>query len=121
MSGPSANSMDAVADRDFLVEFLAHAAIVGMHGSRLAADLTLWATAEFGFVEFADAFATGSSIMPPKKNPHPAELIRGQSGRLYGHLLAGLTTMKRVPPPHNSHIPQANEAFFYSPATPHAP
>ncbi len=78
----SPNSLDAVSDRDYLLEFLAAAAITGMHLSRLAADLTLWATAEFGFVEFADAFATGSSIMPQKKNPDVAELIRGKSGRL---------------------------------------
>ena len=79
-AAPSPNSMDAVADRDFVLEFLAAAAILGMHLSRLAADLTLWATAEFGFVELADAFATGSSIMPQKKNPDVAELIRGQDG-----------------------------------------
>ena len=80
-TAPSPNSMDAVADRDFVLEFLAAAAILGMHLSRLAADLTLWATAEFGFVEFSDAFATGSSIMPQKKNPDVAELARGKTGR----------------------------------------
>src|SRR5439155_1134567 len=80
----SPNSLDAVSDRDYVVEFLGAGAITGMHLSRLAADLTLWATAEFGFVEFSDAFATGSSIMPQKKNPDVAELIRGKSGRRYG-------------------------------------
>jgi argininosuccinate lyase len=112
MSGPSPNSMDAVADRDFLVEFLAHAAIVGMHGSRLAADLTLWATAEFGFVEFSDAFATGSSIMPQKKNPDVAELIRGKTGRLYGNLTAALTTMKGLPLTYNSDMQEDKEPLF---------
>jgi argininosuccinate lyase len=111
-SGPSPNSMDAVADRDFLVEFLAHAAILGMHGSRLAADLTLWATAEFGFVEFSDAFATGSSIMPQKKNPDVAELIRGKTGRLYGNLTAALTTMKGLPLTYNSDMQEDKEPLF---------
>jgi argininosuccinate lyase len=108
----TANSMDAVADRDFLVEFLAHAAIVGLHGSRLAADLTLWATAEFGFVEFSDAFATGSSIMPQKKNPDVAELIRGKTGRLYGNLTAALTTMKGLPLTYNSDMQEDKEPLF---------
>src|SRR5262249_41366674 len=101
-SAPSANSMDAVADRDFILEFLSHAAILGMHLSRLSADLTLWATAEFGFVKFSDAFATGSSIMPQKKNPDVAELIRGKTGRLYGNLQAALVTMKGLPLTYNS-------------------
>src|SRR5439155_22949392 len=86
----------------------------GMHLSRLAADLTLWATAEFGFVEFADAFATGSSIMPQKKNPDVAELIRGKSGRLYGSLVAVLTTMKGLPLSHNSDLQEDKEPFFDS-------
>jgi argininosuccinate lyase len=111
-AGPSPNSMDAVADRDFVLEFLAHAAILGMHCSRLAADLTLWATAEFGFVEFADAFATGSSIMPQKKNPDVAELIRGKTGRLYGNLTAALTTMKGLPLTYNSDMQEDKEPLF---------
>ncbi len=111
-SAPSSNSMDAVADRDFLVEFLSHAAILGMHCSRLAADLTLWATAEFGFVEFSDAFATGSSIMPQKKNPDVAELIRGKTGRLYGNLTAALTTMKGLPLTYNSDMQEDKEPLF---------
>jgi argininosuccinate lyase len=111
-SAPSPNSMDAVADRDFLVEFLSHAAILGMHCSRLAADLTLWATAEFGFVEFSDAFATGSSIMPQKKNPDVAELIRGKTGRLYGNLTAALTTMKGLPLTYNSDMQEDKEPLF---------
>ncbi|MCI0547721.1 MAG: argininosuccinate lyase, partial [Candidatus Rokubacteria bacterium] len=92
-AAPSPNSLDAVSDRDFVLEFLASAAILGVHLSRLAADLTLWATAEFGFIEFSDAFATGSSIMPQKKNPDVAELLRGKTGRLHGNLTAMLTTM----------------------------
>jgi argininosuccinate lyase len=110
----SPNSLDAVSDRDFLLEYLAAAAIAGMHLSRLAADLTLWATAEFGFVEFADAFATGSSIMPQKKNPDVAELIRGKSGRLYGNLMAVLTTMKGLPLAYNSDMQEDKEPFFDS-------
>ena len=111
-AAPSANSMDAVADRDYVLEFLAAAAVLGMHGSRLAADLTLWATAEFGFVEFSDAFATGSSIMPQKKNPDVAELIRGKTGRLYGNLLAVLTTMKGLPLTYNSDMQEDKEPLF---------
>jgi argininosuccinate lyase len=108
----SPNSLDAVSDRDYVLEFLAAAAITGMHVSRLAADLTLWATAEFGFVEFADAFATGSSIMPQKKNPDVAELVRGKSGRLYGDLVAVLTTMKGLPLAYNSDMQEDKEPLF---------
>jgi argininosuccinate lyase len=110
----TANSLDTVSDRDYVLEFLGAAAILGMHLSRLAADLTLWATAEFGFVEFADAFATGSSIMPQKKNPDVAELIRGKSGRLYGNLVAVLTTMKGLPLTYNSDMQEDKEPFFDS-------
>jgi argininosuccinate lyase len=110
----SPNSIDAVSDRDFLIEFLAAAALLGMHLSRLATDLTLWATAEFGFVEFPDAFATGSSIMPQKKNPDVAELIRGKTGRLYGNLVAVLTTMKGLPLAYNSDMQEDKEPLFDS-------
>jgi argininosuccinate lyase len=106
------NSLDAVSDRDYILEFLAAAAITGMHFSRLATDLTLWATAEFAFVEFAEGFATGSSIMPQKKNPDVAELIRGKSGRLYGNLVAGLTIMKGLPLAYNSDMQEDKEPFF---------
>ncbi len=109
---PSPNSMDAVADRDFILEFLSHAAIFGMHLSRLSADLTLWATAEFGFVEFSDAFATGSSIMPQKKNPDVAELIRGKTGRLYGNAVAAMVTMKGLPLTYNSDMQEDKEPLF---------
>ena len=110
----SPNSLDAVSDRDYVLEFLAAGALAGMHLSRLAADLTLWATAEFGFVEFSDAFATGSSIMPQKKNPDVAELIRGKSGRLYGNLVAVLTTMKGLPLAYNADMQEDKEPFFDS-------
>ncbi len=110
----SANSLDAVSDRDYVLEFLAAAAITGMHLSRLAADLTLWATSEFGFVEFSDAFATGSSIMPQKKNPDVAELMRGKSGRLYGNLTTVLTVMKGLPLAYNSDMQEDKEAWFDS-------
>ena len=110
----SANSLDAVSDRDYVIEFLGAAALTGMHLSRLAADLTLWATAEFGFVEFSDAFATGSSIMPQKKNPDVAELIRGKTGRLYGNLVAVLTTMKGLPLSYNSDMQEDKQPFFDS-------
>jgi argininosuccinate lyase len=108
------NSLDAVSDRDYLIEFASAGAVTGMHLSRLAADLTLWATAEFGFVEIADAFATGSSIMPQKKNPDVAELIRGKSGRLAGNLVALLTTMKGLPLAYNSDMQEDKEPFFDS-------
>ena len=99
--GVTQNSMDAVSDRDFLIEFLAAAAICGMHLSRLAEDLILWSSAEFGFVTIGDAYTTGSSIMPQKKNPDIAELARGKVGRLYGNLMAVLTMMKGLPLAYN--------------------
>ena len=108
------NSLDAVSDRDYVLEFLSAAAVTGMHLSRLAADLTLWATSEFGFVEFSDRFATGSSIMPQKKNPDVAELMRGKSGRLYGNLVAVLTTMKGLPLTYNSDMQEDKEPWFDS-------
>jgi len=110
----SANSLDAVSDRDHVIEFLGASAVIGMHLSRLAADLTLWATAEFGFVEFSDAFATGSSIMPQKKNPDVAELIRGKAGRLCGNLLAVLIAMKGLPLTYNSDMQEDKEPWFDS-------
>jgi argininosuccinate lyase len=108
----SPNSMDAVADRDFALEFLAAAAILAMHLSRLAEELVLWASAEFGFVELADAYATGSSIMPQKKNPDIAELIRGKTGRVYGDLVRLLTVMKGLPLAYHSDMQEDKEAFF---------
>ena len=87
------NSMDAVSDRDFVLTFLGYAGICGMHLSRLAEDLILWSTAEFGFIAIGDSYTTGSSLMPQKKNPDVAELVRGKTGRLYGNLVAVLTTL----------------------------
>ena len=84
----SQNSLDAVGDRDFVAEFLFGLAMIGMHLSRLSEELILWSTAEFGFITFSDAFSTGSSLMPQKKNPDMAELTRGKAGRLYGNLIA---------------------------------
>ena len=89
--------MDAVSDRDFVVEFLFACALVMMHLSRLSEELILWSTQEFGFVRMPDAFCTGSSIMPQKKNPDLPELVRGKTGRVYGNLMALLTTMKGLP------------------------
>jgi argininosuccinate lyase len=110
----SINSMDAVSDRDFAVEFLAAAAITGMHLSRLAEDLVLWSSQEFGFIELPDAFATGSSMMPQKKNPDVAELIRGKTGRLYGNLLALLSVLKGLPLTYNRDLQEDKEPVFDS-------
>jgi argininosuccinate lyase len=97
----SKNSMDAVSDRDFVIEFLGCAAITIMHLSRFAEELVLWSTEEFRFIEISDAFSTGSSIMPQKKNPDVAELVRGKTGRVYGDLMAVLTLMKGLPLTYN--------------------
>lgn len=99
--GVTQNSMDAVSDRDFVVEYLAAASICGMHLSRLAEDLILWSSAEFGFVAIGDAYTTGSSLMPQKKNPDVAELARGKVGRIYGGLITVLTMMKGLPLTYN--------------------
>lgn len=95
------NSMDAVSDRDFAIEFLSGASIIMMHFSRMAEELVLWSTEEFSFVDLPDAFTTGSSIMPQKKNPDVAELIRGKTGRVYGGLVTLLTIMKGLPLAYN--------------------
>jgi argininosuccinate lyase len=108
----SANSIDAVSDRDFVIEYQAAASITMMHVSRLAEEIVLWSTAEFGFIEIDDAFATGSSIMPQKKNPDVAELARGKTGRVYGHLAAILTTMKGLPLSYNRDLQEDKEGLF---------
>jgi argininosuccinate lyase len=108
----SRNSLDAVADRDFVLEYQADAAIGMMHLSRLAEELVLWSSAEFGFIELDDAYTTGSSIMPQKKNPDGAELARGKTGRVYGHLMALLTTMKGLPLAYNSDMQEDKEGLF---------
>ena len=106
------NAMDAVSDRDFALEFLADASVVMMHASRLCEELVLWSSAEFGFVEPDDAFGTGSSIMPQKKNPDVAELIRGKTGRVYGDLFALLTLMKGLPLAYNKDMQEDKPPVF---------
>jgi argininosuccinate lyase len=113
----SQNSLDAVGDRDFAAEFLFGLAMIGMHLSRLSEDLILWSTAEFGFISFSDAFATGSSLMPQKKNPDMAELTRGKTGRLYGNLVALLTTLKGLPASYNRDLQEDKVPLFDSVAT----
>ena len=108
----SENSMDAVADRDHLIEFCAHAAICMMHLSRWCEELVLWSTPEYGFIEIGDAFTTGSSTMPQKKNPDVAELVRGKTGRVYGDLVALLTVMKGLPLTYNRDLQEDKEPLF---------
>ena len=108
----SDNSLDAVSDRDFVIEYLAAASICMMHLSRLAEELILWSSAEFDFIELDDAYATGSSLMPQKKNPDVAELCRGKTGRIYGHLIALLTTMKALPLAYNRDLQEDKESLF---------
>jgi argininosuccinate lyase len=108
------NSMDAVSDRDFVLEFLFAAAVTGMHLSRLAEDLILWSTAEFGFIAIGEAHTTGSSLMPQKKNPDICELVRGKTGRLYGNLVAVLTMMKGLPMTYNRDMQEDKEPLFDS-------
>ncbi len=108
----SRNSLDAVSDRDFAVEYLAAASITMMHLSRLAEEMVIWSGAEFGFIEIDDAYATGSSIMPQKKNPDVAELGRGKTGRVYGHLMGLLTTLKGLPLAYNRDLQEDKEALF---------
>jgi argininosuccinate lyase len=110
----SQNSIDAVGDRDFVGEFLFCLAMIGMHLSRLSEDLIIWSTNEFHFVEFSDAFATGSSLMPQKKNPDMVELTRGKTGRLYGNLIAILTTLKALPSSYSRDLQEDKEALFDS-------
>lgn len=108
----SMNSMDAVSDRDFAIEFCAAASLIMMHLSRFCEELILWSSAEFGFVEMDDAYSTGSSIMPQKKNPDVAELIRGKTGRVYGDLMALLTVMKGLPLAYNKDMQEDKERLF---------
>ena len=108
----SANSMDAVSDRDFLLEYLAAAATCMMHLSRLAEEIVLWSSREFGFVTLSEDFTTGSSIMPQKRNPDFAELARGKTGRVYGHLFGLLTVLKGLPLTYNRDLQEDKEGFF---------
>ena len=111
-SGIIENTLDAVSDRDFIMEFCSDASIIMVHLSRLCEDLILWATQEFGFITLNDAFATGSSLMPNKKNPDILELIRGKSGRVFGHLVGILTMMKALPLAYNKDMQEDKEALF---------
>ena len=110
----SANSMDAVSYRDFLVEYLAAVALGGVHLSRLAEDMILFSSAEFAFLKFGEAFTTGSSLMPQKRNPDMAELVRGKSGRLTGHLVSLLTVLKGLPLTYNRDLQEDKECVFDS-------
>jgi argininosuccinate lyase len=109
---PAENSLDAVSDRDFAIEFCAAAAILMMHLSRMSEELVLWSSAQFGFVTLSDSFCTGSSIMPQKKNPDVPELVRGKSGRVFGHLVALLTLMKSQPLAYNKDNQEDKEPLF---------
>jgi argininosuccinate lyase len=106
------NSLDAVSDRDFIVEFTAAAGLIMVHLSRLSEELILWSSAEFAFIDIADAYCTGSSIMPQKKNPDVAELIRGKSGRVVGHLMGLLVTLKGLPLAYNRDLQEDKEPLF---------
>ncbi len=107
-----ANSMDAVSDRDYIVEFLANASLIMMHLSRISEELIIWSSKEFQFIELDDAYCTGSSIMPQKKNPDVAELIRGKTGRIYGNLVSLLTTLKGLPLTYNKDMQEDKEGMF---------
>ena len=106
------NSMDAVSDRDYILEFLGFASLLMMHASRFCEEIILWSSDEFSFIELDDAFSTGSSMMPQKKNPDAAELIRGKSGRIFGHLIAMLATMKALPLAYNKDMQEDKECLF---------
>ena len=107
-----ANSMDAVSDRDFIVEFLSNSSMLMAHLSRFAEEIILWSSAEFNFIELDDSFSTGSSIMPQKKNPDMAELIRGKTGRVYGNLMGLLTVIKGLPLAYNKDMQEDKEGMF---------
>jgi argininosuccinate lyase len=110
--GVSANSIDSVSDRDFVIEFMSACALLAMHLSRLAEEIVLWSTGEFSFIELPDAFATGSSIMPQKKNPDVAELARGKTGRVYGNLMGMLSIMKALPLSYNRDMQEDKPLLF---------
>jgi argininosuccinate lyase len=110
--GPTDNSMDGVSDRDYLIEFLSAMATVMMHLSRFSEEVIIWNSNEYRFVEIDDAYSTGSSIMPQKKNPDIAELVRGKTGRVYGALMSLLTTMKGIPLAYNKDMQEDKELAF---------
>ena len=109
---PYTNSLDAVSDRDFILEFLSNASILMMHMSRFCEEIINWCSFEYQYISLSDSFSTGSSIMPQKKNPDMAELIRGKSGRVYGHLLGLLTVMKSLPLAYNKDLQEDKEGMF---------
>lgn len=106
------NSLDAVSDRDFIIEFLSNASMIMMHLSRLCEEMVMWSSTEFAFIELDDAFCTGSSIMPQKKNPDVAELVRGKTGRVYGNLVGLLTVLKALPLAYNKDMQEDKEGMF---------
>ncbi|WP_026196683.1 argininosuccinate lyase [Fangia hongkongensis] len=108
------NSLDAVSDRDYIVEFLSHTSLLGMHLSRLAEDFIIYSTSEFNLIEMSDLVTTGSSLMPQKKNPDAMELVRGKTGRVYGNLMALLTTLKAMPSGYNKDLQEDKELLFQS-------
>jgi argininosuccinate lyase len=110
--GVTRNSLDSVSDRDFAIEFCSFAGILMMHLSRLSEELVLWSSADFNFIELSDAFCTGSSIMPQKKNPDVPELVRGKTGRVYGNLMSLLTLMKSLPLAYNKDMQEDKEPLF---------
>lgn len=112
LDGVTENSLDAVSDRDFVVEFLADASLISMHLSRLSEEMVQWMSAEFDFIELDDSFTTGSSMMPQKKNPDVAELVRGKAGRVFGHLTGMLTTLKGLPLAYNKDMQEDKEGMF---------
>jgi argininosuccinate lyase len=109
---PMANSMDAVSDRDFALEFMAAASILAAHLSRLAEELVIWFSPQFGFIRLSDAFTTGSSMMPQKRNPDAAELVRGKAGRVFGALMGLLTVIKGLPLTYSKDMQEDKEATF---------
>ena len=109
---PCDNSLDGVSDRDFVAEYLFNASMIAAHLSRLCEDIILYSTEEFGYFEISDAYSTGSSIMPQKKNPDIPELMRGKTGRMYGHLIAILTTIKAIPLAYNKDLQEDKEGLF---------
>lgn len=109
---PTSNSLDSVSDRDYVIEFMSTSSILGMHFSRMAEDFIIWCSAEFSFIEFSDSLSTGSSIMPQKKNPDAAELVRSKTSRIYGNLLSFLTTMKGLPMGYSKDLQEDKESIF---------
>ena len=113
-SKPTENSLDSVSDRDFIIELAMIISVISMHLSRFSEEIIIWCTSEFSFINLDDAFATGSSIMPQKKNPDIAELVRGKTGRIYGNLMGILTTMKALPLAYNKDMQEDKEGIFDS-------